>query len=187
MILAQYDDEIERHQKTLQDLIADRSKVQDYVDGCRTVFAPVRRLPPEILGQIFMPFSSPFAVPGDAAEELNSLAHLDLLRLSQVCSHWHRLIMGTPSLWSHIAVNVRCWPRKAPGYAPFLRLLDASLQRGADYPLSIRFSTGSSIRDADGAILLLLAEHSQRWQHLDLDSICDCFAPGAHCQCAGKA
>ncbi|KAJ7147849.1 hypothetical protein C8R43DRAFT_1009720 [Mycena crocata] len=175
LILSQYDAEIERLEKALQALNADRLDVQDYLDGCRSALAPVRQLPPEILGQIFAPFSLvPSREANNRLEELHVLAKFDLLRLSQVCCHWHRLIMGTPSLWSHIAVHARCWPKKAGECAPFLDLLDTSLERGADSPLSIRFYSGPYIRDVDGVILRLLAQHSQRWRHVDL------CVPGSH-------
>ncbi|KAJ7147857.1 hypothetical protein C8R43DRAFT_1108205 [Mycena crocata] len=167
LILAQYDNEIEELEKTLQGLIAERLKVQDHVDGCRAALAPVRRLPPETMGQIFAPFSSLCTEPKNPSEGLNSLAKLDLLRLSRVCCHWHRLIMGTASLWSHIAVDAKWWPNKVAECAPFLDLLDTSPERGADCSLSIRFYSGSCW-DVDGATLRLLAKHSQRWQRVDL-------------------
>ncbi|KAJ7108837.1 hypothetical protein C8R43DRAFT_184470 [Mycena crocata] len=98
-ILARYDTEIERLKKTLQD----RSMLKDHVYGCQAAL-PIRRLPPEILVEIFAPSSFSSSSP-PKTKALDDLAKFDLLQLSQVWSYWHTLVMDTPSLWSHIAVN----------------------------------------------------------------------------------
>ena len=42
-------------------------------------------------------------------EEMRRVANIDLLRVSQVCVCWHQLIMGTPSLWSFIDLDLNVW------------------------------------------------------------------------------
>ncbi|KAJ7143175.1 hypothetical protein C8R43DRAFT_891854, partial [Mycena crocata] len=90
--LSQYDAEIER-------LLTERSKVQDYVDGCQAALSPVRHLPPEILCEIFVPFTQSSFHTCSFQQETAILAQPKLLGLSQVCSHWHRIVLGTPRLW----------------------------------------------------------------------------------------
>ncbi|KAJ7121756.1 hypothetical protein C8R43DRAFT_900178 [Mycena crocata] len=164
--LARYDAEIWRLQETLRGLFADRSKLQEYADGLRAAMSPVRALPAEILGEIFAPFSqSHKSRNGD--EELKNLAKSELLELSKVCSRWHRVILGTPHLWSDIAVNFDHWPDNPSEGSQNLNLLRNSLERGAHHPLTLSLTIINDQKfEIDVSALTLLAKHSQRWQHL---------------------
>ncbi|KAF8178871.1 hypothetical protein K438DRAFT_1457434, partial [Mycena galopus ATCC 62051] len=51
--LVRYDTEIKRLQTVLNGLVSDRAMLADYADGCQSLFTPVRRLPPELLVEIF--------------------------------------------------------------------------------------------------------------------------------------
>ncbi|KAJ6598591.1 hypothetical protein B0H10DRAFT_1729467, partial [Mycena sp. CBHHK59/15] len=92
--LSCYDEDISAIQQVLDRLVAARSTLQVYADKCQSVFSPIRRLPSEVLLEIFnMP---------TAQERLRRLAKPHLLNLSQVCSTWHTLAIGTPALWAMI-------------------------------------------------------------------------------------
>ncbi|KAJ6593214.1 hypothetical protein B0H19DRAFT_975851, partial [Mycena capillaripes] len=95
--LERYDAEISRLRLVLQKAEHERSLVDDYLRLCRYTLSPVRRLPPEILTEIFA-----FFLP----KELGRIANVDLLRISQVCPRWHQIITGTPSLWSAISLDL---------------------------------------------------------------------------------
>ncbi|KAF8178878.1 hypothetical protein K438DRAFT_1604334, partial [Mycena galopus ATCC 62051] len=104
--LVRYDTEIKRLQTVLNGLVSDRAMLEDYADGCQSLFTPVRRLPPELLVEIFEACAPPNAVdfcpPETAAEEFNRLTAAHILRLSQVCSYWRSVAMRTARLWSWI-------------------------------------------------------------------------------------
>ncbi|KAJ7143129.1 hypothetical protein C8R43DRAFT_954264 [Mycena crocata] len=168
--LSKYDTEIEQLQQTLQGMLSERSKLQDYVDGCRAALSPVRRLPPEILCEIFAPFSQSLrhswhSDPGSFRPEAAGIAKLELLELSKVCSRWHRLIMGTPRFWSDVALNFASWPGE-PQDTLLLHLLKTFLDRGAHYPLTLSMRLTRYPQSAQQAALRLLAEHCQRWKHI---------------------
>ncbi|KAJ7147929.1 hypothetical protein C8R43DRAFT_525698 [Mycena crocata] len=164
--LARYDAEIRRLHETLRGLLADRSKLQDYTDGLRAGLSPIRSLPPETLGEIFAPFSQSHE-SRSVQEELEGLAKVELLELSKVCSRWHRVILGTPHLWSDITVNLVSWPEDPSEHIPFLQSLSRALQRGAQHPLTLSLKDGvrRTLEHAASA-LTLLAQYSQRWQHI---------------------
>ncbi|KAJ7649118.1 hypothetical protein DFH06DRAFT_558083 [Mycena polygramma] len=168
---AQYDSQIESLQETLERMRADRAKVQDYVDACQCVFSPVRRLPPEILCEIFVPFSLPADTtmwPQDAPDskrELADLAKSQLLRASQVCTSWRTLIIGTPKLWSNIAVRSDRWLEDP---ARFLAALQTCLARGAQHPLSLHFSSSRQRPESSRHAWELLVDHSDRWKIVSL-------------------
>ncbi|KAJ7926208.1 hypothetical protein B0H13DRAFT_1561228, partial [Mycena leptocephala] len=69
--------------------------LQAHVDGCRSAFSPVRRLPPELLCEIFASCLPSFR---DSRRE-PCVAERALLEISQVCATWRSLILGTPGLW----------------------------------------------------------------------------------------
>ncbi|KAF8157301.1 hypothetical protein K438DRAFT_1621264, partial [Mycena galopus ATCC 62051] len=95
--VARYDTQIERLQ-------AERDALQRYCDECRSVCAPVRRLPPEILAEIFSLCASPTPILYcDGTQEIpggpDQVAQPHLLALLQVCFSWYNTVMATPCLW----------------------------------------------------------------------------------------
>ncbi|KAJ7453195.1 hypothetical protein FB451DRAFT_987774, partial [Mycena latifolia] len=105
--LTQYDVEIGRVQQTLRGIFAERRKIQAYIDGCRSVFAPIRRMPPEVLCEIFLSYSEfPFERSKDEPEtrEIKQLSKWNMLLISHVCAQWRTLVLGTPKFWSDIVV-----------------------------------------------------------------------------------
>ncbi|KAJ7649113.1 hypothetical protein DFH06DRAFT_558040 [Mycena polygramma] len=170
--LVQYDSQIESLQETLQHMRADRAKLQDYIEACQSVFSPVRRLPPEILSEIFVPFSLPadptirsaYSAP-DLRAELADLARSQLLRASGVCTSWRNLIIGTPKFWSNIAVRSDRWPEES---ARFLAALQTCLVRGAQYPLSLNFSSFCNRLESQ-IVWQLFVDHSDRWKVVSLN------------------
>ncbi|KAJ7146922.1 hypothetical protein C8R44DRAFT_552905, partial [Mycena epipterygia] len=51
--LARYDSEIQQLQDRLDGLRSERATLESYANGCRSVLSPVRRLPAELLVDIF--------------------------------------------------------------------------------------------------------------------------------------
>ncbi|KAJ7438210.1 hypothetical protein B0H11DRAFT_1884695 [Mycena galericulata] len=158
-----------RVQATLQEMLDARSRLQAYVDGFRVAVSPVRRLPPEILCEIFGMFSSSSLFTHHSPrEEMENLAKSELLQISQVCAHWHRLIMGTPSLWSDVAIDPEEWPRDPTNCDRFLNLIRVALQRSAPSPLHLRMRLYDLPPSVPRSILTSLAEYSRRWEQLTL-------------------
>ncbi|THU83535.1 hypothetical protein K435DRAFT_689447, partial [Dendrothele bispora CBS 962.96] len=94
---ASYDAEIARLKTALSDIEHKRQCLQDYVDKHRSLFAPVRRLPPEVLGLIF---------PNRLSQPKKVLLYEDLrcsklsaLVFSQVSIGWRRVALDLPRLW----------------------------------------------------------------------------------------
>ncbi|KAJ6592858.1 hypothetical protein B0H19DRAFT_1365170 [Mycena capillaripes] len=115
------------------------------------------QLPAELLVEIF-DMCSP---PGDGflsdattpEQEVERLAKSYLLQLSQVCSRWHILVMGTPMLWSTIVVDTTLWSDCAKSSMTLLDLLAISLDRGE----VIRSAFGSPSKMKNPS-------HAPRWQ-----------------------
>ncbi|KAJ7146976.1 hypothetical protein C8R44DRAFT_973518 [Mycena epipterygia] len=167
--IARYDSEIKRLQERLDELKSDREKLQSYAHGCRSVFSPVRRLPPELLIEIFEMCAPPgvhyISETTTPIEELERLAKKYLLQLSQVCSHWYGLVMGTARLWSTIVVDTTLWSEIPASPPTLIDLVVRSLEHSGSHPLSLQCAV--SIADSNHELVLeLLAQHSGRWRQL---------------------
>jgi hypothetical protein len=86
--LKRYAAEIQRLEKTLAELKSDLASLESYTNGCRSMFSPLRRLPNELLVEIFDLCSPPGAdLISDSTtpeEEEDRVARNYLLQLSQV-------------------------------------------------------------------------------------------------------
>ncbi|PBK63704.1 hypothetical protein ARMSODRAFT_843448, partial [Armillaria solidipes] len=92
-----YDDELFR----LYTLVAQRESEQRELklnaEKCRSILAPVRRLPNEMLSEIF----AQCCKQGD--EDVNCISEtrtLSAMSISLVCSRWRSLAVSTKSLWA---------------------------------------------------------------------------------------
>src|SRR5882724_2203052 len=84
------------------------SEVAKSRDIHRALLAPIRKLPPEILGQIFVQFllgsihdSSQFNPSCWNCSELDDVR----IPLLLVCQRWKRTAIGTPRLWTILAIG----------------------------------------------------------------------------------
>ncbi|KAE9405959.1 hypothetical protein BT96DRAFT_987941 [Gymnopus androsaceus JB14] len=71
---------------------------QSLQEGCKSLLAPVRRLPTEILDRIFSLFGARNA---NRIGDLNA-AHLPGLTIMAVCSRWRSVAASCSALWSNI-------------------------------------------------------------------------------------
>ncbi|KAF7348874.1 F-box domain-containing protein [Mycena venus] len=167
--LSQCDEELARLGARMRELSLHRGALQEQYAHCRSLLAPVRRLPTEILTQIF-------ALHRDGCESdsvvlwhtntgfmaLYTLAQAPLLALSQVCARWHGIALGTPSLWTKIRLDTALW-RTPITTKKAMRLLQSALTRGSYCPLTV-LVTNHSGPPSHGPALELLAQHSARWR-----------------------
>ncbi|KAK7013795.1 hypothetical protein R3P38DRAFT_3003999 [Favolaschia claudopus] len=167
-----YETEIETLQKEISRLASERTSLESYLNLCRSVLSPVHRLPNEMLADIF-----DLCVPEElywisdtitVDDEMNRLAHSHLLQLAQVCSRWHRVAMHTPKLWSLITVDVDYWsPGVSDGVNSILaNLLESSLARGQDFPLTLNIGIADSISPNGEAIGEMVLQHAHRWREV---------------------
>lgn len=132
--LFRYDREIQRHLDTVERLRRDRAEVEEYIKQKKSLLAPIRRLPPELLCAIFK-------------EATRAEDPISSLRIALVCTSWRRLALSTHSLWSMIFLDLQCPPSKVPrdSYGAWIPLY---LRRSKNEPLQIDFRD-SRHNDAD--------------------------------------
>ncbi|KAJ7593486.1 hypothetical protein C8J56DRAFT_499048 [Mycena floridula] len=155
--LQRCNEEIEKQQLYLTSLHEQRTVLERHVRGYESLISPVRRLPPEILGQIFLLVCSAnrfdwhgISIPG--------------LILAQVCSHWRLVCFDTREIWATITIDM---PNYSQGVRQAVRFL---LETSDPYPISLAIDClgyGPHARDLLGA---LVAE-SNRWSELTVGKL----------------
>ncbi|KAJ7087505.1 hypothetical protein C8R44DRAFT_527870, partial [Mycena epipterygia] len=143
--IARYDREIRTLRAVLEKAVAERDTLQFHADGCRSVLAPIRSLPPEILLKIFTFCSQPphsddiiiHCMMRNPQKYLEELAKGHLFQLSRVCSMWRAAVMGTPSLWATIDA-IATWDFTHNSVAQVQNdLLSAVVERSGNCPLRV--------------------------------------------------
>ncbi|KAF5391597.1 hypothetical protein D9757_002548 [Collybiopsis confluens] len=155
----QLTNEREQHQGRITHLVVQRDQVQTDIEALQAVISPIRRLPLEILSEIFVECfpKIKFTRPS---------AHEPPLLLAQICRRWRHVAISTPKIWSAILITVteHCHPD--------LSLLQTFIDRSAMHPLSFRIKeeldadAASSMHEA--AFELLWSAHA-RWRDVQLD------------------
>ncbi|PBK84079.1 hypothetical protein ARMGADRAFT_944014, partial [Armillaria gallica] len=85
-----YDAEIRRLQITLENLYRDRDRLRTYANHYGALLSPVRRLPYDILLQIFKDVCT---------DQYKIHPPRTCLRLGLVCKRWREITLDSPSLW----------------------------------------------------------------------------------------
>ncbi|KAK7051663.1 hypothetical protein VNI00_004642 [Paramarasmius palmivorus] len=138
--LRRYDEEIQRLRLILESTEVERDMLYRKMQERRSWFAPIRRLPVEILARIFVEVveQSDFSLeidPYDATE-----IHATPLELSHVSYHWRIITFSQQSIWSSISLGIHQMEKD------LTPLLDIYLTNSANHPLTI------SIRDFEARL-----------------------------------
>ncbi|KAJ7302972.1 hypothetical protein DFH08DRAFT_904447 [Mycena albidolilacea] len=153
-------DETSTIQEKLMLLEKERVSLSSYRARNKAILSPLRRMPPEVLGDIFwrtVPSKS------EAQRTLNFFLVESPWTLTQICSRWREISLSIASLWSRIIVDYRT----ACHYP--VSLVEAQIHRSRVQKLEIHFH-GSDAADPcpQTQIFQLLLQHSSRWEALHL-------------------
>ncbi|KAI5890214.1 uncharacterized protein SCHCODRAFT_02506983 [Schizophyllum commune H4-8] len=160
--IAEADREVERLQQALRQtqsrratLTEERARMREQVSSCLALAAPVRRLPGEVLSQIF---TYVLDHPVFFTEELRQLI--------AVCHAWRNVVLSTSSLWSTVMIcctmnDLRLSDTR--GHAAFVR---AQLRWSANRPLSICLLIDTGNRSLASQLWAAAREEVYRWKRL---------------------
>ncbi|KAF7345523.1 ABC protein [Mycena venus] len=158
--LACIDDEISKLQKRVKQLKEKRALVSSYRTQNNGILSPLRRMPPEVLGEIFL-----WTLPTSTEKLERSKFYLadSPWVLTHICSRWRAISVSIPSLWSLIIIDYCAQPH--PTYP--LSLVEVQIQRAQN--LKIHFYGGET-NDSRPQIetFQFLSQHSSRWEDLSL-------------------
>ncbi|KAI5831743.1 hypothetical protein K523DRAFT_414787 [Schizophyllum commune Tattone D] len=142
-----------------------RKRVLTQLDVHKSITSPVRRLPLELLSEVF-------TMLYDEEMESWDKAYIAIYILSRVCSTWRALVRGTPRLWVEIPTLVR---KPRDRYCPHIHHLADHISLSGSLPLRL-----SHHEPADDGLLerflLELRPHLPRIAYLDIDGTCHYLA-----------
>ncbi|KAK6977585.1 hypothetical protein R3P38DRAFT_2666352 [Favolaschia claudopus] len=147
-----------------------------YVDGYKALTSPIRRMPPDVLSEIFIA-----CLPAHR-NCIMSASEAPVL-LGRICSSWRALSLATPRLWAslHIVEPTRTpyggFPDVAAKRAQRLETMRTWLGRSGQCPLSISVHSGGSYHspvdspatesaEEDDPIIEQLILFASRWQRV---------------------
>ncbi|KAJ6501907.1 hypothetical protein C8R45DRAFT_924387 [Mycena sanguinolenta] len=158
-----YMDELESqvamYDKALSSLQFRRKQLLQSIKTHKSILSPIRRLPPEILGEIFsLIVRATFHSSGYTP--LPVTQHAPWL-LTRVCRHWSAVALATPTLWSMIYVNL-----DHGGYRGAVPLVKLSLARSGSAALIVRFYKECGCDDNSHLVEILdaILSSSDQWR-----------------------
>ncbi|KAF7336857.1 F-box domain-containing protein [Mycena venus] len=157
--LASLDDAISKLRAQLEPLEKARASLLSYRTQNNAILSPLRKMPPELLGEIFSWTLPSFSDELDRRQ--SNLAESPWV-LTHVSSSWRAVAHSTPSLWSRVLVNYDASASSSP-YP--LSLVEAQIQRSQKLMIHFR---GCEEADSQPQIMMfrLLSQYSSRWEEL---------------------
>ncbi|KAJ7253492.1 hypothetical protein C8J57DRAFT_625535 [Mycena rebaudengoi] len=162
-------EQIARMQKLLEDLTHKHDDLTELIDAHLALISPARRLPDDVVREIFVA-----SLPANRNCAIS--AKESPLLLCAICQSWRHLALSTPQLWASVHIV-------APLNDKIERMINtvhAWLSRSGAFPLSISLtvSRGSTWPPPDASSLLTtLIRYSLRWKHIRFILPPDQFEP----------
>ncbi|KAJ7211823.1 hypothetical protein B0H12DRAFT_1195034, partial [Mycena haematopus] len=132
------DDEITNLQKAIDNLAEERHRIGAYVEAHKALVSPIRRLPLDIIQELFV------ACLPTHRNCVMSASEAPVLLGCIVCSSWRTISLSTPRLWASLHVVEPLPGPSGPAAASFdqkvaqrLEITKTWLGRSGHYPLSI--------------------------------------------------
>ncbi|KAJ7178299.1 hypothetical protein C8R46DRAFT_672388 [Mycena filopes] len=130
---------------------------------CEFALAPVRRIPPELLSQIFLCYGDLLGEDYDCLDVKHGV-----WLLGHICSHWRTVARSTPELWNWCAFSCDSQKRNA------LALVETRLKLTGNRPLCIGFTCSHTKEDDQKKrgcrrIMDAFIAYAPRWSELVLE------------------
>ncbi|KAJ6465863.1 hypothetical protein C8R45DRAFT_1219683 [Mycena sanguinolenta] len=166
------DDEIADLQKSIDKLVEERVGLESYVEAHSALISPVRRLPLDVIQEIFV------ACMPTHRNCVMSATEAPIL-LGRICSAWRVISLSTPRIWARVHVvepqQPRMWPTALNSDVLYnhkmvqrLETTKTWLGRSGQCPLSI--SLQSAMHDDGRSVIVNFVEallpFAARWQHV---------------------
>ncbi|PBK67149.1 hypothetical protein ARMSODRAFT_1086138 [Armillaria solidipes] len=135
----------------LQDTQRHRRTILNCLENRKSVYAPIRRLPRDILLEIFHSICDSFE--GDSLDMAGPL-----WVLGSVCGLWRDILHTSPASWARYVLV------KSPFSKHAREILQAYLERTGEYPLSLVVICDGANLAEDGEIMPLLVQSCYQWK-----------------------
>lgn len=149
------DSEIVRVQSLLKDLLSKRESLREFDEVHTPLLSPIRRLPSEVLGEIFLQ-----SLPDEWKRDVN-LYRCAVMLPGQVCQRWRDVAIATSNMWSSISIWL------GPNSEYEVELMRTWLARSAGRTLSLMIIEWRSNLKNNIPFVNMVLAHSHRWKYVD--------------------
>lgn len=165
--LTLYDHTIAQLHDLIWRLEHERQNLQSHVGLTRSLLAPIRKLPVDLLSEMFLHHGHDNVICSGWAPSTKH--YIPAFSLTSVCSLWRRTALSTPRLWGNINLAIGNTIRKHAG-----TLVDFLLEHSRNADLDVTVYLGHEPEEGD-APFIRLCQHSSRWHalHATVDSPSD--------------
>ncbi|KAJ3563402.1 hypothetical protein NP233_g8963 [Leucocoprinus birnbaumii] len=167
--LAYLDSDIAHVEQVLSNLLTKRQSLHRSIASQRSLLSPIRRLPNELLSEIFLS-RAPFCGNGDGDVGLSAsftdLQTDSLWTITQVCSLWRTVAQWTPCLWNTLLIDLSSLKGKTRAYNNLFTRLSTCLENIRPTALPLNFAIiGTHFQDSAHLLPLIeaLCTHADRW------------------------
>ena len=164
------ENEITRLRRTLTELEDYRGQLYDNIGRHQAVLSPIRKIPPEILAEIFLHAAGDGSVVWPRQKGGVEMPWL----LGRICSYWRTITLSLPLLWSKIRLDFSCgFESRSPGHhdtcIAVQNLIQACLSRSGNTLLSFSITANGPQELIIVPILRAFVKHSSRWKDVSID------------------
>ncbi|KAJ6595132.1 hypothetical protein DFH09DRAFT_159060, partial [Mycena vulgaris] len=154
--------QIDSLRAALAQLVQEYTEIFELVRGHKSILSPVRRMPPELLCEIFVLL--PPHTRRIGAEQIKQPPWY----LGQICRLWRDAALSYPFLWTGIEIRFPdgLWSKPGEIYPP--SMMETQLLCSAQAPLDVNLNFDF---DADPEHLHSLCLHSNRWRGMCLSVV----------------
>ncbi|KAJ7689312.1 hypothetical protein B0H17DRAFT_1331836 [Mycena rosella] len=158
--LAALDAQLNALRNEMDRLSAERDKTVECIRHHTAVISPIRRLPPELLCEIFAA-----TLPGTRRVGITTV-NCPPWRLAHICSPWRAVAVADPFLWDSITIS------RSPDQSPLsdmypLSMLETQLLRSGNVSLQVTFDLHNGA-GAERQLLDTLLSCCERWASVNL-------------------
>jgi hypothetical protein len=150
--------EIRHAQTNLHNLLRNHTTLRAFYHRQTALLSPSRRLPPEILSEIFLEYLIS-CQEGDTFP-----ARKDVLLTTQISRHWRQVAISTPRLWSAL-----CFDLRVQNASRELEMGPIWLSRSGGAPLTLGLHSYNEISKSH-PITKMILPHAPRWVTLILNT-----------------
>ncbi|KAJ6601061.1 hypothetical protein DFH09DRAFT_1126652, partial [Mycena vulgaris] len=154
--LERLDGDIADMQKAIDKLKAERESLAAYVQAHRALISPVRRIPLDLLQEIFMA-----CLPAHRNCVMSTLESPVLL--SRICSSWRAISLSTPRLWARLHIVE---PARRP---PFTLAFEEKFTQRLETTKTWLGRSGGVPDEGGRNFIQVLLPFAHRWQHIQFN------------------
>ncbi|KAK0491780.1 hypothetical protein EDD18DRAFT_1109526 [Armillaria luteobubalina] len=142
----------------LNELLQEEKRVQDIISSCQSIISPIRRIPEDIIREIFL---ACWETEGEIKDSLKG--KFTPFVLSKVCREWRSIALSTSRLWSTISLDFDLYRNDSMECQYLLQML---LSRSTTRDIILSINSNRDI--AKNHLMPVLLMSAPRWTYVSI-------------------